>query len=203
MWGRFAPSQMVFIKPTLDIAYTKESGLSLSYPNALNSTDGIADLLKADTATNKAANTALNAPTTVTKLELMKAITAAFEEARSQSNTTSYLTQFGVRDATVRFSNEGTDYSWKIPDFIIDLKHSNKSSLIRGFGKVGIGAKSEQIKPWNIRFQTKQTDNTQDLQLDFGFKDVTPASLQRLLPNLSVLKHFNIPFDGKIGRAHV
>ncbi|MCP4935429.1 MAG: hypothetical protein GY927_14810, partial [bacterium] len=198
MWGRLAPSQMVFIKPTLDIAYSKESGLSLSYPNTTKTNDGIADLLKGDTVTNKSSNTAVNAPTTVAKLEIMKAITAAFEEARSHSNTTSYLTQFGVRDATVRFSNAEADYSWKIPDFIIDLKHSNKSSLIRGFGKVVVGAKSEHIKPWNIRFQTKQTDNTQDLQLDFGFKDVTPASLQRFIPTLGFLKHFNIPFDGKV-----
>ncbi len=198
MWGRLAPSQMVFIKPTLDIAYTKENGLSLSYPNALNSNDEIADLLEGNKPFTKAANPQNNGTATVAKLEIMKAITAAFEEARSHSNTTSYLTQFGVRDATVRFKNGGDDYSWKIPDFIIDLKHSNKSSLIRGFGKVGIGEKSEQIKPWNIRFQTKQTDNTQDLQLDFGFKDVTPASLQRLFPNLGVLKYFNIPFDGKV-----
>ncbi len=198
MWGRLAPSQMVFIKPTLDIAYNKESGLSLSYPNAGNSNDGIGDLLRENNAPNTDADSQINAPTTIAKLEIMKAITAAFEEARSHSNTTSYLTQFGVRDARVRYSNDGTDYSWKIPDFIIDLKHSNKSSLIRGFGKIGIGEKNEQIKPWNIRFQTKQSDNTQDLQLDFGFKDITPASLQRLLPNISVLKHFDIPFDGKV-----
>ena len=198
MWGRLAPSQMVFIKPTLDIAYNEDGGFSLSYSRITQSNDIIADLLKGGDNAKTSPGPDLIKTQPVAKLEIMKAVTAAFKEARSHRNTSSYLTQFGVRDATVKFANAGKHYSWKIPDFIIDVRHGNKTSLIRGFGKVGIGKASEQIKPWNLRFQTKQSDNTKNLQLDFGFKDITPASLHRLLPDFGVLKHFNIPFDGKV-----
>lgn len=198
MGGRIAPSQVVFIKPTLDIAYNEGQGLSLSYaPNSKNS-DVIADLLTGMGEVSKSLSNASNATRPVQNIEFMKAVSAAFEEARSHRNTTSYLTQFGVRDATVNFSQGGAKYSWKIPDFIIDLKHSDKGSLIRGFGKLGIGEAEEKITPWKLRFQTQQFDNSQDLQLDVGFKDITPISLHRLLPELDSLKAFNIPFSGKI-----
>ena len=201
MWGRLAPSQMVFIKPTLDIAYSKDSGFSLSYSAGPNPNEGIIKSLKSIRGSEIPANTSPDKIDTVTKIEIMKAVTAAFAEARSHRNTTSYLTQFGVRDATVKFSNATTQHNWKVPDFIIDLKHSNKNSLIRGFGKVEIGGDREQIKPWKLRFQTKQSDRTKNLRLDFGFKGITPASLNRLMPELAVLKHFNIPFDGKVNAS--
>jgi AsmA-like C-terminal region/Protein of unknown function len=198
MWGRIAPSQVVFIKPTLDIAYNEGKGLSLSYAPSNGADDVIADLLKqAGQGQNGNAGSPAILPT-VQKIEIMKAVTAAFEEARAHRNTTSYLTQFGVRDATVHFSRGGERYSWTMPDFIIDLKHSEKGSIIRGFGKFGIGQQDENITPWKLRFQTRQFEDSKDLQLDVAFNDITPTSLRRLLPELVKLKLFNIPFSGKV-----
>jgi hypothetical protein len=204
MWGRIAPSQVVFIKPTLEVTYSEDKGFSLSYPrnNAgpgnNSSGDVIANLLNGMGGSHETRTQIADVSKTVTKIAFMKAVSAAFKEARSYRNTTSYLTQFGVRDATVNFSSDSVSYSWKMPDFIIDLKHSDKGSLIRGFGKLGIGDEEKKITPWKVRFQTQQFDDTQNLQLDLGFNDITPKSLQHLLPHLAKLKLFNIPFSGKV-----
>ena len=103
-----------------------------------------------------------------------------------------------MRDATINYARGDTQISWLVPDFVIDFKHSNKGSVIRGFGKLGIGNKDEKVTPWKLRFQTQQSDKTQDLQLDLGFKEITSSSLRRLLPSVAILEHLNIPVSGKI-----
>ncbi len=201
MWGRIAPSQVVFIRPTLDIAYSAGSGLSLSYARPSAPRDAIANLLRQTVPREEGATGGEGQAGMLPaagKIEIMRAVSAAFAEARAHRNTTSYLTQFGVRDATVNFSSGSDRYSWKMPDFIIDLKHGSKGSVIRGFGRLGIGSRKENISPWKVRFRTRQSQDTQDLQLDLGVQDITPASLHRLLPDLEKLRLFNIPFNGKV-----
>ena len=195
MWGRIAPSQVIFIQPTLNIAYNKDNGLSLSYGRVKGAKDVIADILDQMGPGKSKGSGVLQ---TLGKIEIMKAVTAAFEEARSHRNTTSYLTQFGVQDATVNFLRGSKSSSWKMPDFILDLKHNDKGSIIRGFGKLGIGADDKEIAPWKLRFQTQQFDQSKDLQLDLGFKDITSASLMQILPDISQLRHLMLPFEGKI-----
>ncbi|MCF6198284.1 MAG: DUF3971 domain-containing protein [Hyphomicrobiaceae bacterium] len=195
MWGRIAPSQVIFIQPTLNIAYNADNGLSLSYARSKGAEDVIADLLDKIVSPKTADTGVLQA---IGNIEIMNAVTAAFEEARSHRNTSSYLTQFGVQDATVNFSHGSKRYSWNMPDFIMDLKHNDKGSIIRGFGKLGIGDADQNIAPWKLRFQTQQFDKSKDLQLDFGFKDITPASLIQILPDLLQLRNFALPFEGKV-----
>ena len=195
MWGRIAPSQVIFIQPTLNIAYNEDNGLSLSYARTQGAEDVIADLLGKKGRAKTADSGVLPA---IRKIEIMNAVTAAFEEARSHRNTSSYLTQFGVQDATVNFSHGSKRYSWNMPDFIMDLKHNDKGSIIRGFGKLGMGDGDQTIAPWKLRFQTQQFDQSKDLQIDFGFKDITPASLMQIFPELLQLRNFSLPFEGKI-----
>ena len=195
LWGIIAPSQVVFIKPTLDVAYSENNGLSLSYVR----NDMIADLLNQKSGNQKNNTGGAKQSDIVKNIDFMKAVGAAFQEARSHRNTSSYLTQFGVRDATIKYSQgDKTQHIWKVPDFVIDLHHSDTGSVIRGFGKLGMDQKEEKIVPWKLRFQTQQSDITQDLQLDVGFADITPRSLHRLLPNLANIKNFNIPLSGKV-----
>ena len=198
MWGRIAPSQVVFIQPSLDIVYNEGKGYSLSYASIKASEDVIGDLLNGMGVLPKDGTGAETSPVKGAKIEFMKAVTAAFEEARSHRNTTSYLTQFGVRDATVNYMQGNSKISWKVPDFIVDLKHSENGSVIRGFGQLGFGKKEEKIAPWKLRFQTQQFDDTQDLQLDIGFKQITPASLHHLFPDMAAIKNFQIPLGGKV-----
>jgi len=195
MWGRIAPSQVIFIQPTLNVAYNEDNGLSLSYPRMKGTEDIIANLLDKVKAEKTANMGMLQA---IGNIEIMNAVTAAFEEARSHRNTTSYLTQFGVQDATINYSHGSKRYSWNVPDFIIDLKHNDKGSIIRGFGKLGMGAREKKISPWKLRFQTQQYDRSKDLQLDLGFKDITPASLMQILPEVLLLRNFSLPFEGKV-----
>ncbi len=195
MWGRIAPSQVIFIQPTLNVAYNEDNGLSLSYPRMKGKEDVIANLLDQVKAPKAADTGVLQA---IGNIEIMNAVTAAFEEARSHRNTTSYLTQFGVQDATINFSHGSKRYSWNVPDFIIDLKHNEKGSIIRGFGKLGMGVQNKKIAPWRLRFQTQQFDRSKDLQLDFGFRDITPASLLQILPDVLHLQNFSMPFEGKV-----
>ncbi len=198
MWGRIAPSQVVFIRPTLEISYSETNGLSFSYPRVGKSGDFIGELLKEAGDSQKENKGRPVVSSSSGKIQIMKAVAAAFEEARAHRNTTSYLTQFGVRDATVNFFSGEKKYSWKMPDFIIDLKHGRKGSLIRGFGKLGIGENGENIPPWKIRFQTKQSEKTKGLMLDLGFGEISPESLHHLLPEIEKLRLFGIPFGGKV-----
>lgn len=198
IWGQIAPSQVVFIQPVLNISSREGGGFSLSYGKPLKTGDKIADLLQAMEDKPRQAGGSSGVLSNIGRSQFMKAVTAAFEEARSHRNTASYLTQFGVRDATVNLSTANMRLSWKIPDFIIDLKHSRKGSLISGIGKLGMVGSGADTPPWKFRFLTRQFEKTQDLQLDVVFKDVVSSSLQKLFPAFKGLKYVDIPAGGKI-----
>ena len=210
LWGKVAPRQVVFIKPTLDIVQNEGGGLSLSYARAEQPEktkqekppeDVIADLLSGLAPDAARANHPSLEETfqQLRQVDFMKAVTAAFEEARNHRNGSSYLTQFGVRDAVINYTQDKVKYSWDVADFVLDLKHSETGSSIRGFGHVALAGNDENAaSPWKLRFQAHQTEKTKGLRLDMGFADVTPASLRTFIPQLKQVKVSDIPFDGKI-----
>jgi hypothetical protein len=51
-------------------------------------------------------------------LDVTRTIAEVFE--RALSGSTSYLSRFGVKDARVVLSQDGTQTSWQVPDFSID-----------------------------------------------------------------------------------
>lgn len=204
LWGKIAPSQMVFIEPTLDAAYSESEGLSLTYKSGGSADvsfeggssifrDLIAGMGQGDSERTK------NAPLwRMQRVDFMKAVTAAFEEARNRQHTTSYLSQFGVRDAVLRFRQGQRELTWKVPDFVIDLRHNDGGSLIRGFGQLWVGDVEDQIPPWSLRFQTQQFDETKNLRFDIGVREVTLRSLARLVPALAQLPSADFPINGKL-----
>lgn len=204
LWGKIAPSQMVFIEPTLDATYSEAEGLALTYKSTGEGDIGFEgggnifrDIIAGmgQGSSERAQNTPL---WRMQRVDFMKAVTAAFEEARNRQHTTSYLSQFGVRDAVIRFRQGQHELSWKVPDFVIDLRHNDGGSLIRGFGRLWVGDVSDQIPPWSLRFQTQQFDDTKDLRFDVGVREVTFQSLVRLVPALTHLQIADFPISGKL-----
>ena len=86
MWGKIAPSQVVFIKPTLEIVHHEGRGLSLSYTDGNNgSNDVIGDLLKGMNGTSRSKANSTTKISSVEKIDIMKAVTAAFQEGKGTS----------------------------------------------------------------------------------------------------------------------
>jgi hypothetical protein len=61
-------------------------------------------------------------------LDVTSTVAEVFERARS--GNTSYLTRFGVKNALVVLNQNGTETSWQVPDFAIDLEHKNSQKTL-------------------------------------------------------------------------
>lgn len=195
--GRIAPGRVDFIGPRLLLFYNPESGLSLTFSRA----DGNGSQERAPEA-EPSDNTApaftkrlgeTIAAAQAQQIDLVQATYQALQQARKKRGVSSYLANFGVRDAVVIFDHAGQQNFWRVPNISINLTHKQKRSII--LGKADI-LSSEGT--WSFGFRTEQLQKKKQLNFTAFFSDVIPKGLAADIPALAALQAMDMPVNGNI-----
>jgi hypothetical protein len=196
--GRIAPGSVDFIGPKL-LFYASEDGLSLSFyrptgPDAERLMRGsfVEDSAPGESTVAKRAQPQVP-PIGVPagrQLDVTRTITEVFERARS--GNTSYLTRFGVKDAEVVLSQDGTQTLWQVPDFSIDLEHKDERSILVGQANLA-SSKGE----WQLEVRTEQKPKRQNLSVTALIEDLVPSGLAETFPSIVALRALDLPITGE------
>lgn len=196
--GRIAPGSVDFIGPKL-LFYASDDGVSLSFyrpsgPDAERLMRGslVEDSAPGESTVAKRAQPQVP-PTGVPagrKLDVTRTITEVFERARS--GNTSYLTRFGVKDAEVVLSQDGSQTLWQVPDFSVDLEHKDQRSILVGQANLA-SSKGE----WQLEVRTEQKPKRQNLSVTALIQDLVPSGLAETFPGVVALKALDLPISGE------
>ncbi len=202
--GRIAPGSVDFIGPRLLLFHTDEGGLSLTFSGAPEGNEaqnspvgagepGSSKGPRVDAAGGReAVQPGMAIIGTSKDINVTRTVTAAFDQARKRNTTSSFLTRFGVRDATVIFDRLGAQSFWQVPDFSIDLDHGKKQSII-----LGQGAISSANGPWKFNFRTEQSSKKQRLTFTALIEDLVPSGIAANFPGLAVLQALDLPISAE------
>ncbi len=199
--GRIAPGSVDFIGPRLLLLYDSDRGLALSFSRPVAGTDApIRGSLPAEGPADQVTEPA-SPQTTIAKrgedhvaggqvLDVTRTVAEVFERARSGS--TSYLSRFGVKDARVVLSQDGTQTSWQVPDFSIDLDHHDRRSVLIGQANIA-SAKGD----WQLEFRTAQQARRQSLAITALIQNLVPSGIAGNFSSLGVLKALDMVVNGE------
>ena len=197
--GRLAPGSVDFIGPRLLLLYDPVQGLALSFsrPTAGDTEASIRGSLPAVESVEQEAG---SPATTIAKqpehigggqvLDVTRTVAEVFERARS--GNTSYLTRFGVKDARVVLSQNGTQTSWQVPDFSIDLDHGDRRSVLIGQANIA-SAKGD----WQLEFRTAQQTRRKSLAITALIQNLVPSGIAGNFSSLGVLKALDMVVNGE------
>jgi len=206
--GRIAPGSVDFIGPRL-LLYASDHGLSLSFyrPSGAEAGSLMRGSLPEDAATSPDAPNPAPAESVIAKrsepqaelppaalagrqLDVTRTITDVF--ARARRGNTSYLTRFGVKNAEVVLSQNGTQTLWQVPDFSVDLEHKDERSILVGQADLA-SAKGD----WKLDFRTEQRAKRQSLTVTALIQNLVPSGLAANFPGVATLEALDLPVTGE------
>ena len=200
--GRIAPGSVDFIGPRLLLFYESDRGLSLSFSK---STAGESETVirgSLPAGEPPAGQAAAPSPETVIAkrqdaptvggrtLDVTSTVAEVFERARR--GNTSYLTRFGVKNALVVLNQSGTQTSWQVPDFSIDLEHRNRRSILVGQANIA-SSKGD----WQLEVRTEQRTKRQSLGITALIQNLVPSGIAGNFPSLGALKALDMVVNGE------
>ena len=125
------------------------------------------------------------------RIDLARAVTDMSARARKRLDASSYLKEFGLRNATVVLEYAGKSTEWRVPILSVELMHGRARSVISGRATIAAGA-----RPWQFTFETDELERERTLTLKTTVKDLVPRSLAPAVPQLSLLQAFDMPIGG-------
>ena len=111
--------------------------------------------------------------------------------ARKRLDASSYLKEFGLRNATFVLEYNGRSTEWRVPVLGVSLMHGRARSVISGRATIASGA-----RPWQLTFETDEFEGARTLTLKTSVRDLVPRSLAPAVPQLSLLQAFDVPVAG-------
>ena len=177
--ARLVPERVELIDAEINLVYTDDAGLTI---------DRAAAAAAVQPGAGRVPAAAAAPPPTV---NLAKMLSDASKRARRRVGATSYLTEFGVSNATVVVQYSGQTSRWRIGEASVDLDHGKRRSVISGRAKV-----DSQYGPWAFSFLTDESEKTDTLQVKATVRDFVPAALGAAAPPLALLKMFQLPIAG-------
>ncbi|MET0431766.1 MAG: AsmA-like C-terminal region-containing protein [Hyphomicrobium sp.] len=195
MRGRIVPARVELIDPIIALAYSEQSGFvferAIPKPVAVHPVSGAA---AAPAAAGVAASVAIvpqSSGTGGAKVNLAKMLSESSRRARQRLDATSFLTEFGISNATVVVDYEGQRSSWRIDEASVDFDHATRRSVISGRATV-----ASPRGPWSLSFLTDESDQTGKLEVKATVRDLVPSTLASAAPPLALLGNFEFPVSG-------
>ncbi len=192
--GRIVPARIELIDPIIALAYSEESGFvferAIPKPVPAHTQGGTTGSAPA----GGALETTVIVPTSGgagTKVNLAKMLTEASRRARQRLDATSYLTEFGISNATVVVDYEGQRSSWRIDEASVDFDHATRRSVISGRATV-----ASQRGPWSLSFLTDESEQSGKIEVKATVRDLVPSTLASAAPPLALLGNFEFPVSG-------
>ncbi len=194
--GKIAPGSVDFIGPRLLLFYSPEQGVTLTFqkPAAAESETLIRGSLPAEGS--PAAETPATETIIAKRPEVLQVsgrrldLGEVFQRARK--GNTSYLTRFGFKNALVVLNQNGTETSWQVPDFAIDLEHLDHRSIIVGQANVA-STKGD----WQVEVRAEQRTRQHSFALTTLIQNLVPSGLAGNFPSLKALRALDMVVNGE------
>jgi len=197
LWsGRVVPARVELIEPRLFLFYSEDGGLSLSFSKPVDGEEPlkvpVPKRVHPPTA-RKPSEQAQSAPpaSPLKRIDLARAVSEMSARARKRLDASSYLKEFGLRNATVVLEYAGRSTEWRVPRLAVALMHGRGRSVISGRATIASGA-----RPWELTFETDESARERTLNLKTSIKGLVPRSLAPAVPQLSLLQGFDMPIGG-------
>jgi hypothetical protein len=192
MRGRVVPRRIELIDPIIALAYSENSGFVFerAIPRPVPARPASAAAAATPSEPVPASNTTVAIRTVHTghKVNLTKMLSDSSRRARKRLDAASYLTEFGLSNATVVVDYEGQRSSWRINEASVDFNHARKRSVISGRALV-----ASKQGPWAISFLTDESETTDKLEVKATIRDLVPSTLASAAPPLALLGMFEFP----------
>ena len=188
--GQIAPAIVEFIEPRILLFYSKENGLSLSFPGSSN-IDPSGEEVELQIGGGDLADA--SDITRTSRVSIAKTISEALDIARRRSTASAYLTRFGIRNALVAFEREGRQSYWRVPYYEINMDHQKKRSTISGTGRI-VSSKDD----WGLDFQVVEFARKDRIEIDSKITDLIPSKLQKNLPYIASIENITTPINANI-----
>jgi hypothetical protein len=193
MSGRIVPARIELIDPIIALSYSEQSGFvferAVPKPTPVHPGGGAAE--PAPSGTPGTTVVSQYTQTAGTKVNLTKMLTESSRRARQRLDATSFLTEFGLSNATVVVDYEGQRSSWRIDEASVDFDHAARRSVISGRATV-----ASQRGPWSVSFLTDESDQTGKLEVKATVRDLVPSTLAAAAPPLALLGNLEFPISG-------
>jgi len=193
--GRIVPARIELIDPIIALAYSEKSGFvferAVPKPTPVRP-EGAG---QAPPPVAAAPATTVAMPHSVedgTKVNLAKMLSDSSRRARKRLDATSYLTEFGLSNATVVVDYEGQRSSWRIDEASVDFNHAARRSVISGRASV-----ASPRGAWSLSFMTDESVQTGKLDVKATIRDLVPSTLAAAAPPLALLGNFEFPVSGE------
>lgn len=202
LWSaRIVPARVELIEPRLFLFYSDERGLSMSFSKPVEITSdaktpiGREDATPGATAKSPAAAAPPAQPAgPLKRIDLARVVTDMSARARQRLDASSFLSEVGLRNATVVLEYAGRTTEWHVPSVAIGLMHARTRSVIAG--RATIAGQGTQGVPWHVTFETDETESSRTLTLKTSIRGLVPRSLAPAVPQLSLLQSFDMPVAG-------
>ncbi len=207
--GRFAPSRVELIEPRLFLSYSPRAGLSLSFsaPVAVPAPrparpPGATEEQGANSPQPPALPTAREGAAAVApadgdaqlkRLDAAALLRRMSAETRS-GTTTSFLREFGLRDASVLIDHDGAESLWHVPEFTLDLDHRGATTVISGQARV-----ASDHGGWRMAFHTEDADGK--VALHASIRDLVPSAFASGKGPLPLLSRLDLPVGADVSMA--
>ena len=89
-------------------------------------------------------------------------------------------------------SQDGTQTSWQVPDFSIDLEHGDRRSVLIGQANIA-SAKGD----WQLEFRTAQQTRRKSLAITALIQNLVPSGIAGNFSSLGVLKALDMVVNGE------
>ncbi|HML27592.1 MAG TPA: AsmA-like C-terminal region-containing protein [Hyphomicrobium sp.] len=191
--GRIVPARIELIDPIIALAYSQQSGFVFEraipkpvplHPEASGDAVPSAGGLQTTIISQSSAMSGA-------KINLARMLTESSRRARQRLDATSYLTEFGISNATVVVDYEGQRSSWRIDEASVDFDHAARRSVISGRATV-----ASARGPWSLSFLTDESEQTGRLEVKATVRDLVPSTLASAAPPLALLGNFEFPVSG-------
>jgi hypothetical protein len=196
LWSaRIVPARVELIEPRLFLFYSDGGGLSLSFSKPIEGEESLVvpapKRVYPPGAEPKPKRKAQPPAGPLKRIDLARAVTDMSARARKRLGASSYLKEFGLRNATVVLEYSGKSTEWRVPVLLVEIMHARNRSVIAGRATIASGA-----KPWELTFQTDESEAAHTLNLKTSIKNLVPRSLAPAVPQLSLLQAFDMPIGG-------
>jgi AsmA-like C-terminal region/Protein of unknown function len=195
---RIVPARVELIDPIINLVYTDADGLALEEivrvpvpaerPSAATSRQ---QPLNEPLRPAESARVSVATKSPARKLNLARMLSDASQRARKRVGATSYLVEFGMRNAAINLSYAGKKSSWIVPEASVDFDHARRRSVISGRASV-----SSRRGPWAISFVTDETEKIDRLDVKATVRDLVPSTLAGVAPPLALLQMIDLPIAG-------
>ncbi len=202
LWSaRIVPARVELIEPRLFLFYSDERGLSMSFSNpqaiSVDASPAAESKDAAPGAVTKppvAAAPATQPASPLKRIDLARVVTEMSARARQRLDASSYLSEVGLRDATVILESAGRRTEWHVPSVAVGLMHARTRSVIAG--RATIAGQGRNATPWHLTFETDESESSRRLTLKTSVRGLVPRSLAPAVPQLSLLQSFDMPVAG-------